>query len=538
MRLEPRKAGAHVIRPPQPACTRLLIALLAATVVSGVAKAQEQQAAIGDPLPAPGEVGAAPAPVAAPSPAGPTEPRLIITPSITIGETATDNVRSTPTNRQSDLVTTIAPRLFVTNQSLRLNGSFDYAPTILRHIQATDQDSIDQQLLGNGTLTAIPQFLFLDANASVSDQSRTGSRGFGNTTEIPSSERTQQIAYGASPYARFRFDNVADSELRYRFNQTNFNGNTGALTSPITGQTLSALSNATDQEGLATITSSPDLSKLTAKALADYDQTTYSDAALSSRHALGRVDFRYPLTHSLYALAGGGYERLTYSQQPQLNTTGPVWSAGALYEHNDKQFVSLTYGRSEGQNSFAGNARYALTPVTSVYGSYSEYRASTQQQILQNMLSAAPTAQGTAVDPSTGLPISITNPNLPLQNDITYTKSFQLGASTGLGRNHLSLVANHVDQTSLLHLAPSQRSTGGFLTWGHDLSPSATSNVLLGYSTVSPGAANVVTFSAGLAYALGNAYQAGAQYQLVSTSGGNTANVLTNSLTLTLTKTF
>lgn len=538
MNLRSRKAGRHVIRQRQPASARLIIALLAVSTASGVANAQEQQATIADPYPAPGAIGAAPAPIAPAAPAGPSQPRLTVVPSITIGETATDNVRSTPTNRQSDLVTTIAPRLFLNDQSPRLNGSFDYSPTILRHIEATDQDSIDQQLLGNGTLTAVPQYLFLDANASVSDESRTGSRGFGNTTEVPSSVRTQQIAYGASPYARFRFDDVADSELRYRFNQTSFNGNTGAITSPVTGQTLSSLSNATDQEGLATVATSPDLSKLVAKAIADYDQTTYSNAALSSRHVLGRVDLRYPLTRTIYALAGGGYERLTYSEQPQLDTTGPVWSAGALYQLSENQFVSLTYGHSEGQNSFAGNGRYALTPVSSVFASYSEYRATTQQQILQNLLSAAPTAQGTTIDPTTGLPTTITNPNLPLQNDITYTKNLQLGASTGVGRNHFSLVASHIDQTSLLHLAPSERSTGGFFTWSHDLSPRATSNVLLGYSTVSPGSSNVVTFNAGLAYALGNGLQAGAQYQLVSSSGGNSASVLANSLTLSITKTF
>lgn len=527
-----------MVRQIGPATAWVATAVLASAFGAGIANAQSQQTAATNPSPAPGVIGPPPAPITPAEAPGPNQPELIITPSITIGETGTDNVRATPTNRQGDLITSITPRLFVNDLSPRLKGTFDYSPTLLRHIEATDQDTFVQNLLGTGTLTAIPQYLFLDANASISDESRTGSRGFGNTTQVPSNVSTQQIAYEASPYAQFLVGDSAKSELRYRFGQTQFNGNTGAITSPTTGQTLSALSNATDQEGLATISTLPDATKLFAAATADYDQTTYSDAALSSRHLLGRLDLKYPLTTTIYGLASGGYERLTYSEQPALDTTGPIWSVGALYQLSDKQFLSLTYGHSEGQNSFAGNARYALTPATSVFASYSEYRSTTQQQILQNLQTATPTAQGSIIDPSTGLPFAITNPNIPLQNDITYTKNLELGATSGIGRNRYSLVATHIDQISLLHLAPNQESTGGFFTWSHDLSPAATSNVLLGYSNVSPGSLNVVTASAGLAYALGHGFQAGAQYQLVSSSGGSTGSVLMNSLTLSVTKTF
>jgi uncharacterized protein (PEP-CTERM system associated) len=538
-----RAEGVHVDQQTRPAIAYVVTAaVLAALSTAGVAYAQEeqqQQPAAPSLLPAPGEIGSVPTtePNAGAAPS-PNQPGFVLTPSITIGETATDNALNTPTNRQADLVTTVTPRIFASEQSSRLQGVFNYAPTLIRYVDNTQEDTIYQNLLGNGTLTAIPQFLFLDANASISDQSRSGSLGYGNTSQIPSSDRTQQFAYGASPYARFQIDDTVESELRYRYYQTNFSGNTGAVTSTVTGQTLPGLSNATEQEGIASIGTLPNVSKLFVRATADYDDSSYSDPLLSSQHVLGNVDLRYPLTNAVSALASGGYESLTYPDESELNVVGPIWRFGGLYQVSDKQFVSLTYGRSEGQNSFAANARYAVTPVTSVYGSYSEYRSTAQQQTLQNLLTATPTAQGNTIDPTTGLPFAVTNPNIPLQDDIYYTKNLQLGASTGVGRNHLTFIADYIDQDSLLQLGPSERSTGGYFTWTHELSPRTNSNVLLGYSTVSPGASNIVTFSAGLAHAFGQGLQGGVQYELVSTNGAAVGSVLSNTLTFTLTKSF
>jgi uncharacterized protein (PEP-CTERM system associated) len=529
------------------------VTALATALAAGSAYAQEEPAApAATQPPVPGEVGAPPA--AGPAATGPAadtaaalrQPLWLVVPSITIGETATDNVRSTSTDRQSDLVTTITPSIFASGQSTRLQGALDYSPTVLRHIEATDQDSVVQNLLGNGTLNIIPEHLFLDTNASISDQSRSGSRGFGNTSEISSNDRTQQMAYSASPYARFRLGDVAESEVRYRFSQTNFNGNTGAITSPVTGQTLSSLSDSTEQEGTASIATARDFSRLQATATADYDNTSYTNGELSSKRASGNLDLSYPITHTVYALASGGFERLTYSDEPQLNTTGPTWSVGGRYEVNDKQSVSLTYGRREGMNSFAGNARYALTPATTLSATYSKARSTTQQQILQSLLSATPTGPGSAIDASTGLPLALTNPNLPLQNDIVVAQNVEAGVTNTIGRNSFSLIGTHVDQRSLLHLSPDERSTGGFLTWGRDLSEALSSNVLVGYSTVSQDASagapqstsHIVTFSASLGYKLGQGLQAGILYNLVANSGGTAGNVTTNTLTLSVTKSF
>jgi len=497
----------------------------------------------------PGAVGAPP--FAGAQPAYNAEERgraFIIAPRISLEETATDNVRSTATGRQSDLITTIAPGVFMDGQSTRLKGSLDYSPTVLRHITATDQDTVVQNMLGNGTFTAVPDLLFFDANASMSQESRSGARGFSNTSEVPSGDSTQEMAFAGSPYARFHLGDVADSEIRYRLSQAHFSGNTGAFVSPITGQALSSLSDATEQEALASVTTSQQFSRLQGRLSADYDTTSYSDTSLNSRREETSLDLTYPVTQAISALASGGYERLTYSQQSQLNTIGPTYKIGARYARNDQQMVEVDYGRHDGENSFSGVARYALTPVTTISATYNKQRVSTQQQTLQGLLTATPTGPGTAINSVTGLPTSIINgvqdPNVPLRNDILVSQNAILGITNAVGRDSYSILFSHVDQTSLLHLSSDTTSNGAVGTWSHQISPSLTSNLSVSYALVSPGSSNVGTIAASLGYALTDTLQAGILYNLFLTSGGAAGSftsggtTVVNNLTLSLTKTF
>lgn len=527
---------------PRPVAAAIVVTMVVGAVS---AEAQEETPPPGAPAafspPALGTVGRPLAPGLAPDQTPATSDRpWTVSPSISLVETGTDNVRATPNNHQADLITTIVPALFATANSSRLQGTFDYAPSILRHLKATDEDSVAQNLLGNGKVTLYPDLLFFDASASANQVSRTGARGFGNTSQIPSAEQTQQISYAASPYARFHIADLAQSELRYRWSQAHFTGNTGTLVSPVTGQVLPAISDQTQQEAAASIQSLPDVSKLQVGLTADYSTSNSPDGSLDSRHTVGTVDFSYPITHTIHALASAGYERLTYSKQSQLDTIGPTWTVGGLYALNDQQTATLTYGRREGQYSFAGNARYAITPATSFSANYSTGVQTTQQQLLQGLLTASPTGSGTAIDTTTGLPISIVsgvlNPNVPVRNDITRAQNAEAGITTAIDRDSFSLVGTHVHEVSLLHLSPDVTSNGGFFTWSHQMSEALVSTMLLGYSKTSP--TSVVTASAGLNYTFTDTIRAGVLYSLFVDSGGVSGTAVTNNLTFSITKTF
>jgi len=64
------------------------------------------------------------------------------------------------------------------------------------------------------------------------------------------------------------------------------------------------------------------------------------------------------------------------------------------------------------------------------------------------------------------------------------------------------------------------------------------SNFGVGYARISPGSSYAATLSAGLNYAVSDTVNTGLFYTLYATGGGTTSTVVTNNLTLSITKTF
>ncbi len=168
----------------------------------------------GTPAPGTGETAAPGAatfgpPGAAAPGAAERGPAWTFIPSVALDEALTDNVFSTATQRRADLITTLAPDFFATGASARLKGVFDYSPQLIKYADNTSQDQIQENLFGNGTLTAVPDLFFVDASASISNQSRLGGRGFDNTAQDPDlaehpDHRLYRLALSALPFRRRR----------------------------------------------------------------------------------------------------------------------------------------------------------------------------------------------------------------------------------------------------------------------------------------------------------------------------------------------
>jgi uncharacterized protein (PEP-CTERM system associated) len=486
-------------------------------------------------------------------------PPWLIVPAIDLSEQATDNVRLVATGRQADLITTVSPSIFASGSSARLQGNFSYSPQVLKYATATDQDQILQNLFGTGTLTAVQDLLFFDANASISNQSRLGGRGFGNTSQIPTSSSTQTIAYSGAPYAKFHFGDTGDAVVRYQYSETMFSGNTGPVASLTPGQTLGSLSNSTQNEGSAKFTTGEAFNLMQLSFALDYQRF---DSATSSRDESANVSGTYQLTRTLQQLASIGYERLTYSQSISQSTApnfgGATWSIGYKYQPREDREVMLNYGKSQGQNSFSGNANWAVTPLTTISASYSEQTETQQQELLQNIAQGTQTVPGQIVNQQTGLPLSIANPNLALQNGVFRIKTLQAGASIQGGeRNHYTITLNRTEQDSPTTgtSASNTTSNGGYLTWSRDLSPYSTGALSAGYSTTSnPGATGIgttigtttgtsgsvdaITFTASYNYNFTETLSGNASYSLQRQSGGGGGAVMSDIIAVSLHKTF
>jgi uncharacterized protein (PEP-CTERM system associated) len=547
---------------------RVAGSVLALSVCAGVSYAQDQGGPAGGAAagPAGGNYGGVALPGTTPGGAGQPggaqagTPSFVIVPSIGVVEQFTDNALQTSTQRLSDAITIISPGVSVSDQSSRLTARFSYTPQAIEHVAVTSQDQVIQNFFGNGTFTAVPNLLFFDANTSASEASRVGGLGYGNQAQIPTSTATQTYAYSGSPYLQFHYGDYGDLELRYRFSETIFTGNTGAIASAVPGQAVSAITNGTSNEISENYTTGQAFGRLQLSAVLDF-QDYNGGGGTSSKSTTATVNTSYMITNSLFALLNGGYDRLVYPGQLagfDGAYTGPNYSAGFRYQPRQDRSVQLTYGRSQGQHEFAGNALYALTPLTTLSASYAQQNSTPQQQLLQNLSQATQLPTGAIVNQASNLPLSIINPNLALQNGVFRTQTLNGGVSmVGSQRDTYTLYFNRTIDTALSSGSFSQTTDGINFGWSRDISPFTQGSLSAGYSTTSSAAiagvgntsSDALTFSASLNYGLTPTLTASASYQLTrqdgiagtltgGTIGSTSGSVLIDLITLSLNKSF
>lgn len=498
-----------------------------------------------------------------------TGPEWTILPSISGNETFNDNVRLTAKQREADLATTVAPGIYVNGDTPRLQTTLSYNPQIIEHAQASDQDQILQNLIGTGTLSAVPNLLFVDANASIANVDRSGGLGYDNQVQIPKSQSTQTTVYALSPYMLFHFGDTGDSQIRYRVAQSVFSGNTGPTASTTTGTALGSISNTTDQQGTASFTTGEALARLQLTTSANYSNVSGGTQA-SSKDETGDVDGVYQISGPYFAIADIGYERLSFSQTSAGNFTGPTWQLGARFQPREDRRVTVTYGRNSGNLSVSANAAYAVTPITSLTLTYGSQTTTQQQQLLQGLgalTASAPgsaatatgtpvTTQtpgqqlnGTTVNSSTGIPSGLQNPNLALQDTVNRSTTFQMGVQIqGGGRNSYALTINRTENAALSGGGVSQTSDGGTIAWNREMSPDMTGVFSAGYATTSSSTTtavlgagtttSTVTLTAGLSYALSESWSSGASYSLSRQAGGTTGVILDDIVIVSLRKQF
>jgi hypothetical protein len=166
-------------------------------------------------------------------------------------------------------------------------------------------------------------------------------------------------------------------------------------------------------------------------------------------------------------------------------------------------------------------------------------------------------AYGGIVDEYSGLPSAFYSPGIGLSNNVYKQHLLNMGLSEVIGPNHYALFATYADQQSLTPTRTTTAPTKSYglnFTYNRDIRPDLGGSASLGYvnssnvvttTTATPiGSTNQVTGYLGLNYVLGQSLT-GSVYYSVSyfTNGaglgaGRTGDVVVNSLTFALSKTF
>jgi uncharacterized protein (PEP-CTERM system associated) len=145
----------------------------------------------------------------------------VITPNIGIGETLTNNLYLTSTNRTSDLVTSITPGISIDGRGRRANLRLGYSITQNIYARESSENNRQQSLLAAGTLEAVEDWLFVDASATISQQYISAFGAVAPSNANIDRNRTETFYYSLSPYVRGRLFSSADYLLRYSVSGTN-----------------------------------------------------------------------------------------------------------------------------------------------------------------------------------------------------------------------------------------------------------------------------------------------------------------------------
>src|SRR5688572_28542818 len=165
-------------------------------------------------------------PAAAQSPADAVAPAAestrrgywVVTPSLRLTETYTDNVFLSPEgSRQSDWITQLTPGISVRANGPRLRLDAFYAPEILHYAQTEREEKVFHRGKAVGTLEVADEFLYLEAGGRV-DQYDISLQGPLTTSNvnITGNRATTTTAY-VSPYLLRDIGSAVRAEARFTY---------------------------------------------------------------------------------------------------------------------------------------------------------------------------------------------------------------------------------------------------------------------------------------------------------------------------------
>lgn len=420
-------------------------------------------------------------------------PGFTLEPQVTLQEEFTDNARQTETDRRWDLITLLTPSLALGANTPRLNLSLQYAPTLEYYARTSSQDAIAHQLLGVGSLVVVPDAMFMDGRvfATVAPTNGgyvgtglgagtplTGLGGYaGAGPEVSRQGRTQIFGESISPYLVHRFSDFGTGTIG------------AALTNTSTSSSVAGGSQqATIEDVNAQLQSGAAFGRVQETLSADASRTQGTGVLNNARQDTIIDRLGYALFRQLQVFGELGYEDIRYSGPTRERIEDAVWRFGGTFTPNARSQITVSYGHSQGTTDFSALATYALTARTMLTASYGQGITTYLQEVAAGLSQAGVNQNGVPVNAATGLPLTVVNGALAVQNAVYRTRTLAIGLTTLLDRDTIAFSFDRTQQTPL-SAAPgggfAQRATTGTGSWTHALSERATASGVLSGGTTS-----------------------------------------------------
>jgi uncharacterized protein (PEP-CTERM system associated) len=405
----------------------------------------------------------------------------IVTPSITLQELGTDNVYETQNNKKADAITQLIPGLSVTDNGPRSQILFSYAPILSGDLAQPGQDRVDQNLLSNGHIGLLEQWLSVDFNAFATQGSGSG----GNITTgasdlVPLSDRVLNYGGSITPHLSRRFGDAATLDVTYQISSSNETGNNQTATN---GGFSSDL---LQQDARIVVGSGNSFGRLTGQLYLDHAFGSGSGSYNQFDNDTDLLKFEYHLTHKYSLIGYVGYQRIHYDTNPIPITSdihGLVWSIGGRITPNDFTDINVSYSRQSGAYAPEISVKYDLSPRTHIYGGYTVSIENQLQQNLAYLNNLGTGVTGVPTDIRTGLPFNNTNNQLFGAANVLYRdKLATVSATRQFTRSSLSIVAGNEQRQPLEANQTTDTAWYGGVTYTRELTPKVRGYADVGYS--------------------------------------------------------
>ncbi|MBZ8138319.1 TIGR03016 family PEP-CTERM system-associated outer membrane protein [Rubrivivax gelatinosus] len=130
--------------------------------------------------------------------------------SIDLQQTFTDNGQLSERDRQAESITRVSPGVRVSGRSGRVQGSLDYRLDLVQYARDSGRSTTHNQLAAEGAAELVPEHVFLDANASISQQAISAFGKQSSGTGIENSNSSEVAMVAVSPTAKARLAGVFD----------------------------------------------------------------------------------------------------------------------------------------------------------------------------------------------------------------------------------------------------------------------------------------------------------------------------------------
>lgn len=260
---------------------------------------------------------------------------FFLQPTLSITETVTSNVGlDSGSNARADAITDISPGLRVSSRSGRIVGDLDYALHGLLYARRSSANEVQQSLSARGTAEAIERWAYVDASASIAQQSISALGTRSVDRNLADSNRAEVSTYQIAPYVRGPLGSFANYQVRWDWTSSNSSGSSARSTSNTASFVLSSGQALFSRLGWS-------LNALRQSSEFE-NQSSRESTSLN-----GRLTFA--VIPEFQLSAGAGRERNDYQFSSQKSST--YWSGGFTWKPTERTVLEVTR-----EHRFFGNA--------------------------------------------------------------------------------------------------------------------------------------------------------------------------------------